>query len=230
MIKAKISEIFCSIQGEGLYLGQKQIFVRFAKCNLNCDYCDEPKAKDDDSFSLQSVKEVIEKIKLLKKKENPKAVSLTGGEPLLQAVFIEKLLPLIQEIGLQIYLETNAVLFKEFKKIAGIVDAIAADIKLPSATGKSLWTEHEDFLRIAPEKTFIKIVITSNSTLDEIQKAFDIVKKVSLKMPVFIQPVTENGEIKKPGKSFFDGIEKISLNTEINYKILPQQHPIWGIR
>lgn len=228
MIKAKISEIFCSVQGEGLYLGQKQIFVRFANCNLNCDYCDEPKAKD--SFSLQSVQEVIEKIKSLKKKENPEAVSLTGGEPLLQAAFIEKLLPLIQETGLQIHLETNAVLFKEFKKIAEIVNVVAADIKLPSATGKSLWREHEEFLRLVPEKTFIKIIVTSNSKSDEIRKAFNLVRKVSLKMPVFIQPVTEKGKIKKPGKDFFAKVEKISLEMKMNYKILPQQHPIWGIK
>ena len=31
---ADISEIFVSIQGEGLYAGQKQVFVRFAGCNL----------------------------------------------------------------------------------------------------------------------------------------------------------------------------------------------------
>ncbi|MCK4935327.1 MAG: 7-carboxy-7-deazaguanine synthase QueE [Elusimicrobiales bacterium] len=230
MIKAKISEIFCSIQGEGLYLGQKQIFVRFAGCNLDCDYCDESKAKDGEKFSLQSPEEVVEKIKLFKKKENPEAVSLTGGEPLLQMAFIEKLLPLIKKTGLQIHLETNAVLFKEFEKIAEMADVIAADIKLPSATGKSLWTEHEEFLRLAPEKIFVKIVVTSKTKLDEIQKAFEMINKISPKMPVFIQPVTESGVVKKPGKEFFDRIEKISLNMKMKYKILPQQHPIWGIR
>ncbi|MEA3307654.1 MAG: 7-carboxy-7-deazaguanine synthase QueE, partial [Elusimicrobiota bacterium] len=128
-MKAEISEIFSSIQGEGLYLGQKQIFVRFSSCNLNCDYCDEPKAKDNKAFSLLSVQEVVEKIKALQKKEKVEAVSLTGGEPLLQADFIEKILPKIKELGLKAHLETNAVLFKEFKKIAKNVDVIAADIK-----------------------------------------------------------------------------------------------------
>ena len=54
-----ITEIFCSIQGEGLYLGQKQIFVRFAHCNLDCDYCDEPKVKDKDGFSEQAVPDYV---------------------------------------------------------------------------------------------------------------------------------------------------------------------------
>ncbi|MBU2531010.1 MAG: 7-carboxy-7-deazaguanine synthase QueE [Elusimicrobia bacterium] len=229
-MKAKISEIFCSIQGEGLYLGQKQIFIRFAGCNLDCDYCDEAKAKSNDDFSSQSLGEIVEKIKTFQKKENPEAVSLTGGEPLLQAAFIEKLLPMIRKTGLQVHLETNAVLFKEFEKIAEMTDVIAGDIKLPSSTGKDLWNEHKKFLSMAPEKTFIKIVITSNSKLNEIQKAFDIVNKVSPKMTVFIQPVTEKGEIKKPKKDFFDSIKKISLNMKMNYKILPQQHPIWGIK
>ena len=38
--RAKIKEIFSSIQGEGLYIGCKQIFIRFCACNLNCYYCD----------------------------------------------------------------------------------------------------------------------------------------------------------------------------------------------
>ena len=36
----KIKEIFTSIQGEGTYVGEKQTFVRFCKCNLACKYCD----------------------------------------------------------------------------------------------------------------------------------------------------------------------------------------------
>ncbi len=39
-MKAKISEIFSSIQGEGLYLGKRHIFVRFFGCNMRCAYCD----------------------------------------------------------------------------------------------------------------------------------------------------------------------------------------------
>ena len=37
---AKIKEVFTSIQGEGPFVGYKQLFVRFCGCNLSCKYCD----------------------------------------------------------------------------------------------------------------------------------------------------------------------------------------------
>ncbi|MEM4195978.1 MAG: 7-carboxy-7-deazaguanine synthase QueE, partial [Methanothermobacter sp.] len=45
-MKAPIMEVFSSIQGEGLLLGKRQIFIRFAGCNLNCSYCDTPESRD----------------------------------------------------------------------------------------------------------------------------------------------------------------------------------------
>ena len=40
--EAQLIEVFSSIQGEGLLVGCRQIFLRFALCNLDCDYCDTP--------------------------------------------------------------------------------------------------------------------------------------------------------------------------------------------
>ena len=42
---APIVELFSSLQGEGLLVGERQVFVRFAGCNLECAYCDTPAAR-----------------------------------------------------------------------------------------------------------------------------------------------------------------------------------------
>ena len=37
-----VSEIFVSFQGEGLYAGRRQLFLRMGGCHLRCRYCDTP--------------------------------------------------------------------------------------------------------------------------------------------------------------------------------------------
>ena len=81
-MKAKITEIFSSIQGEGPYVGIKQVFVRFFGCNTKCVWCDTQKS----SFKEYSIKEAASKIRLLSAYSH--SVSFTGGEPLLYKDFI----------------------------------------------------------------------------------------------------------------------------------------------
>ena len=43
-MQANLIEIFSSVQGEGRYVGCRQLFVRFEGCNLQCRYCDTENA------------------------------------------------------------------------------------------------------------------------------------------------------------------------------------------
>ena len=88
-MKAPIIEVFSSIQGEGLYIGKRQIFVRFAGCNLNCKYCDTSNSKMVFSGKEMSVTELHDKINNLITPDFH-SISFTGGAPLLQADFIKK--------------------------------------------------------------------------------------------------------------------------------------------
>ncbi|MDX9694125.1 MAG: 7-carboxy-7-deazaguanine synthase QueE, partial [Methanothermobacter sp.] len=65
-MRAPIMEVFSSIQGEGLLVGCRQIFIRFAGCNLNCKYCDTPESRNPQSGELTSIGDLKYRIKELK--------------------------------------------------------------------------------------------------------------------------------------------------------------------
>jgi 7-carboxy-7-deazaguanine synthase len=39
-LTARLVEVFSAIQGEGLNVGTRQLFIRFALCDLRCHFCD----------------------------------------------------------------------------------------------------------------------------------------------------------------------------------------------
>ena len=187
MKEARISEIFLSLQGEGLYVGVPQLFVRFFGCNLSCAFCDT----NFDSYGTFTRGALMSKI--LEYEKPYHSVSLTGGEPLLQADFIKDFLGEYKRFYRKpIYLETNGTLPRELPKVMDYIDIIAMDFKLPSSTKRaSFWEEHRKFLNIAKEKeVFIKAVITNNTSADDIMRMKEIVAEERDDIPIILQPVT----------------------------------------
>jgi len=201
-MKAKISEIFQSIQGEGKYVGVKQVFVRFYQCNMHCSWCDTPYAIGDTPgrFEEYSAGEALKKINEFKK--GCHSVSLTGGEPLVQADFIKEILPLLKKTKLKIYLETGGTLPNELKKIIHGVDIVSMDLKLPSSTKcRPYWREHEEFLKVSFKKdVFIKAVITSDTSKEDILRAAKLVSRFNRDILFILQPnyfQMKNGAVTK---------------------------------
>ena len=125
-MKAPIIEIFSSFQGEGLLIGERQIFVRFAGCNLNCNYCDTNDSKSEKSGKLMTPQEVTDEInKLLT--PDCRTISFTGGEPSLYPEFISEV---SKNFNLNIMLETNGTLPDNIDLIEKL-DMVSLDIKLP---------------------------------------------------------------------------------------------------
>jgi organic radical activating enzyme len=227
-MKVKIAEIFASIQGEGLYAGQKQIFVRFAGCNLRCSYCDEPAARCGGKYvTLAAVKRVIKK---LASGEKIRAVSFTGGEPLLQPEALAELALYAAGLNLRTHLETNGVCHKELVGIAPLINVAAADIKLPGVAGRPLWKEHEKFLSLVPKKVFVKVVVTSATPLTEFRKAAELAASVCARMPFFIQPVTPVGILTPPDRRQLDIFYRAAASKLEDVRIMPQLHPLWGVK
>ena len=235
MSKANVIEIFSSIQGEGKYLGYRQIFIRLADCNLNCAYCDTNFRRADfckietaagamifrDEKNPLDAAQVAEVIKKFAAEVPTQAVSFTGGEPLLHWQFIAEIADAIKNFGVKIFLETNGTLCNELEKISGAVDIISMDIKL----GQNLFTQHEKFLRAAQGKDlYVKIVVTSETTREEFLSAVDLIAAVDKEILLILQPVTPVRKICAASAEKILTFQAAALRKLKNVRVIPQTH------
>jgi 7-carboxy-7-deazaguanine synthase len=232
---ARVIEVFSSIQGEGLYAGRPQVFVRLAGCNLNCAYCDTPESRSAEAGREMGVDELLREIASSVKSWHH-AIAITGGEPLGQSDFLAEALLENYRAGLIAkpwLLETNASLPDELEKVIAHVDIISADIKLPSVSSTPpLWDRQREFVKIAALKeTYVKIPVSPETDFDEFAQAVDIVAEINPDIPFYIQPVEPYARINQ--RIDADALVKL---LEIAGKrlrvisVMPQIHKVLGIR
>jgi len=239
---ANIIEIFSSIQGEGKYVGCRQVFVRFAGCNATCKYCDTMTSRKSSVTKAQieespgsrrfmSVDNPIEPLQLLGYITNlydhkHHSVSFTGGEPLCHSTALSLFLPMFRGIK---YLETNGTLPDELEKVLPHIDIISMDIKLPSVAGKNYWEEHRNFLRIAKQReVFVKIVISGETNDAEFDTAIQLIAEIDNNIPVILQPVTPINSCKSVAPErvlFLHDKASVQLN---DLRVIPQTHKYIG--
>lgn len=222
MSKVRIKEIFESIQGEGPYVGYKQLFVRFCNCNLKCNYCDTEFSSESD-FEEYNPCELAEKIN---RYNNVHSVSLTGGEPLLASEFLKDMMPLVNK---KIYLETNATLAEKFLDVKPFIDIVSADIKLESATGiKNSYKFHDKFFENCKGvETFAKIVFNNEISDNEITNCCELGKKYNIEL--ILQPEMK-GDIMTVSSEFAAEILDKFLDKYDKVRLIPQVHKFLDVR
>lgn len=99
--KFNISEIFYSIQGEGLHTGKAAVFIRLFGCNLVCPFCDEPAYKHQKKEL--PLNEIMDKVHQY---DPCRFIVITGGEPSIQPD-IELLIKELQRERYFVAVETN---------------------------------------------------------------------------------------------------------------------------
>lgn len=224
MNKVKIKEIFSSIQGEGPYVGYKQLFIRFCNCNLKCNYCDTEFSSNDNFYEYNACELADE----IKKYKNIHSISLTGGEPLLSIEFLKEFLPKVT--GYKIYLETNATLADKFVEVKPFIDIVSADIKLESSTGiKNSYKFHDKFFESCKGvETFAKIVFNKNITDEEIENCVNLGKKYNIEL--VLQPeMLKNNEV-SISNNFAQTILDRFLEKYSKVRLIPQVHKFLDIR
>lgn len=99
----RITEIFCSLQGESRSLGRPTVFVRLTGCPLRCVYCDTAYAFQ--GGVIYSLDQVLQEVA----SHGVPRVCVTGGEPLAQPACLP-LLTALCDAGHEVSLETSGAL------------------------------------------------------------------------------------------------------------------------
>lgn len=221
-MKGKIAEIFESVQGEGIYFGERQLFVRFFGCNLNCRYCDTKL----DCFREYDPYELVAELKL--HRNHYHAVSFTGGEPLLQKDFLKEVARLSVQEKFKTYLETNGTLPEYLEEVIDHINIVSMDVKLPTSTGlDSFWGIHREFLKIASKKeVFVKAVICNSTEDEDLVETIRLIKEVNKAAVLVLQPNSfEDG---KPMRQKVRRFKERCMRHHVTACVIPQMHKsIW---
>ncbi len=170
----RISEIFHSIQGEGLLIGVPSVFIRTSGCNLRCRWCDTPYASWNPEGEEMTLPDIMERVRGY----NCRHVVLTGGEPMV-ASGIREFATMLRAEDFHITIETAATVAPE-----GIAcDLASLSPKLanstPDAEVAGPWRERHEATRWKPEfirqwleagPCQLKFVVSQASDLSEIEE------------------------------------------------------------
>jgi 7-carboxy-7-deazaguanine synthase len=164
-----VSEIFESVQGEGPSAGEAAIFLRLARCNLHCRYCDTRYTWDFERYRYAD--EVHERDLADVAAELTKGTSgrliVTGGEPLLQQRALGSLLALLPPTWF-VEVETNGTLSPD-PALAERVDQWNVSPKLSNGGDPESLRIRPAALAalLATERATLKLVVGSASDVAE---------------------------------------------------------------
>ena len=175
-----ISEIYQSLQGEGILTGTPSVFVRTSGCNLRCGFCDTPYASWEPEGEHLSVQRCMERV--VEVADRSKHVVITGGEPMLPRDMTE-FCGKVHAAGMHITIETAGTIFKDLP-----CDLMSISPKLsnsdPEPRRVGLWLEKHQVTRKRPEVVRklmeryayqLKFVVKDQTDLKEIMEYLETV-------------------------------------------------------
>jgi 7-carboxy-7-deazaguanine synthase len=168
----RVSEIFYSIQGEGILAGVPSVFVRLSGCNLRCAWCDTPYASWNPEGDYKMLGSIIADVR----RRWPSHVVVTGGEPMIADKIVE-LTKGLKDIDLHVTIETAGTVYKPV-----VCDLMSISPKLANSTPRKReggkYAEQHDKLRYDPVvlrqlmgayEYQLKFVVTAPEDLPEIE-------------------------------------------------------------
>ena len=220
----RVTEIFLSVQGEGLHVGERTVFVRLYGCPLHCVWCDQPEALTTTGVGRfvemepESVREAVVRHRAARR------VCLTGGEPVIAPkASLLWLLRRLKEAGYWISIETSG---------ARVVEELFEwiDFWTVSPKGRSAETFEGDpveaqalrlrrFLHVPPGRRQFKFVIQDRR---DVEDAIGVLDALGYDGAVVLQPEHAKGD----GRALF---EWWPWERYPEARLIPQTHKMVGL-
>ncbi len=235
--KVPVMEIFGpTIQGEGMVIGQKTMFVRTAGCDYSCSWCDSAYTWDGTGKNLikqMDAEEIWQELVSLGG-EGFSFVTISGGNPALLKN-LSYLIDLLKENNIKIALETQGSIWQDW---FWNIDELTISPKPPSSGMNTDFKALDKIIdrlkdKDPSHKYSLKVVVFNDQD-------YIYAKKVHHRYPetpFFLQ--VGNDDNKTPNNQQLVNqlldkyerlINKVMLDNELkNVKVLPQLHTyIWG--
>ena len=255
-----LDELFLSIQGEAGQVGKPHLFLRLAGCPLRCSYCDTPRSWKRSStvdvhqadgaqqlanpWSAEQLEQQLHELASAYGLDAQNLVlSVTGGEPLVQAEFLASWLP--QWRG-PVLLETSGILTNKLAELLPELDYVSLDWKDEAdlLVGANLLAAEQSLSLVAAEaerrklsslsanpsfQYWLKFVVHENTSSAWLQKQLQRFAELAPDSAVFLQPVTAGAtDVQAPSAKALltELIQGHSLPLDL--RVLPQIHPFLG--
>ena len=233
-----VLEIFGpTIQGEGMVIGQKTMFVRTAGCDYSCSWCDSKftwDGSEKNNIRKMNAKEILD-VLIKEGGDHFGHVTISGGNPGLLPQ-LNSLVDLLHTYGVKVALETQGSRWQPwFAKI----DDLTLSPKPPSSgmqTDFAILDQIIEALCLEQKGIFsLKIVIFDDEDLDYARK----VHKRYPAVPLFLQVGNDDLETTDQGEflaylleKYEHLIDQVMTDKELKHvRILPQLHTyLWGNR